>query len=249
MIQNRFPDPFEIQNADGIFPAVCIVEHARNYIPSSMDGLGVASEHLSEHIAWDIGIEGVTRIVSETLDIPSIYCTYSRLIVDPNRPEGHPQMFWPESDGIAIPGNKDVGEKEREQRLSGIYHPYHKAAGTLVDAVCRRHGGSVPVLSMHSCTPHLRNGPPRPWHVGLSTYESDEFMEKFAMILRAENMHVGIHEPYDTRDYFGTSVDRHGREKGLPHLLVEIRQDLIGEQKGIGQMADVFIRAFTKLMR
>ncbi len=244
-----FQNPYEFQNRKGLFPAACIVEHARNAIPAELNGLGVSPEDLQKHIAWDIGIEGVTRIVSDALDIPAIYCLYSRLIVDVNRPEGHPQMFWPESDGIAIPGNRDLTDRETAQRLNEIYHPYHQAADALVEEVRARHGGTVPVLSMHSCTPQLSGGPPRPWHVGLSTYDSDDLMERMAALLRAENLHVGMHEPYDVRDYYGTSVDKHGREKGLPHLLIEIRQDLIGDTKGVRKMGDLFTPILRTLVK
>ena len=97
-----FPRPFEIENENGTFPAICFVEHARNKIPASMDNLGLTPEALQTHIAWDIGIEKVTRIASAALGIPAIYCLYSRLIVDVNRPRNHPEIFWPQSDGVVI---------------------------------------------------------------------------------------------------------------------------------------------------
>jgi len=91
----RFPNVYELQNEAGTFPAVFTVEHARHYIPDFLNGLGVREEDRLSHIGWDIGIEGVTRRLSDALDVPSIYCLYSRLIIDVNRPIHHPQLCRP----------------------------------------------------------------------------------------------------------------------------------------------------------
>lgn len=243
----RFPEPFAIQNETGSFPAVFLVEHARNAIPPEMHNLGLAPEYLKEHIAWDIGIEGVARAVSDALDIPSAYCLYSRLIVDANRPVDHPQMFWPESDGIPVPGNHNISDEEKTARLNGIYHPYHRAADDLVDATVKRHDKPIPILAMHSCTPSLRGGAFRPWEVGMSTYANDDLMHWMADLLRAEGINPGLHQPYSLRGYRGDSIDLHANQKGLPHLLIEVRQDLIGDEKGIGEMSALLTRIFRRL--
>jgi predicted N-formylglutamate amidohydrolase len=243
----RFPDPFAIQNETGAFPAVFLVEHARNTIPTDMNGLGLAPDYLQEHIAWDIGIEGVARAVSDALDIPAAYCLYSRLIVDANRPIDHPQLFWPASDGIPVPGNHNISEEEKAARLDGIYHPYHQAADNLVTSTVARHGRPIPILAMHSCTPALRGGPFRPWEIGMSTYASDDFMDWMADLLRDEGINPGMHEPYSLRGYAGDSIDIHAHQKKLPHLLIEVRQDLIGDEKGIAEMAALLTKVFQRL--
>ncbi len=243
----RFPNPFVIQNESGSFPAVFLVEHARNTIPAEMNGLGLAPEYLNEHIAWDIGIEGVARAISDTLDVPAAYCLYSRLIVDANRPIDHPQLFWPESDGIPVPGNHNISEEEKSARLDSIYHPYHQAAENLVDATVKRHGKAIPILAMHSCTPTLRGGEFRPWEVGMSTYANDDLMHWMADLLSAEGINPGLHQPYSLRGYAGDSIDIHANRKKLPHLLIEVRQDLIGNEKGVAEMADLLTRVIGRM--
>ena len=236
----HFPTPYDIQNPDGKFPAVLCVEHARNYIPPEMNGLGVSAADLQTHIAWDIGIEGVTRLLSDDLDIPAIYALYSRLIIDINRPLGNPELIRPESDGIVIPGNIGLSESDHAQRIKEIYEPYHAAAAKMM-----RH--QPVVIGMHSCTPQLRGGDFRPWHIGLSTYESEEEMAALAAVLKSFGLKVGVHEPYDARELPGMSLDLHGRQNGLPHILVEIRQDLIGDAAGQARWADIMARALIAL--
>lgn len=245
---HRFPEPFSLQNPAGAFPAVFLVEHARNTMPAILKKLGLSEPHLSQHIAWDIGIEGVTRALSDDLDVPSIYCLYSRLIVDVNRPENHMEMFWPVSDGVDIPGNADISEQERLARLEGIYHPYHKAAADLVTAAHERHGDRLHVIGMHSCTDQLRGKEKRPWEIGLSSYDNEDFLQNCAALLKNHGLNVGIHEPYDVRSYRGVSLDRHGYSRGIRHLLIEIRQDLIADEEGQRQWAGILGPVFRELL-
>lgn len=235
-----FPAPYDIQNPDGRFPAVLCVEHARNYIPPEMNNLGVSEADLQSHIAYDIGIEGVTRRLSDDLDIPAIYGLYSRLIIDLNRPLDHPELIWTQSDGIVIPGNIGLSEGDHGRRIREIYDPYHEAAGKMMR-------GDPVVIGMHSCTPQLRGQPFRPWHIGLSTYDSEDEMAALADVLKSFDLKVGIHEPYDTRELPGSSLDRHGRRNGLPHILIEIRQDLIADDAGQARWADIMARALIAL--
>lgn len=243
----RFPNPFTLQNPDGAFPAVLLVEHARDFIPAEMKGLGVAAEDIKSHIGWDIGIEGVTRGVSEALGAPAIYCLYSRLIIDVNRPLHSPELVRPESDGIPIPGNAGADAENIRARVAQIYDPYHAAAEELCAEAQSR--GARFVVSMHSCTPQLRRGVFRPWEIGLSTYRSEKTMERLGALLRAEGFNVGLHEPYDTRDLPGASLDIHGAQRGMEDILVEIRQDQIADADGQKRWAGIMARALSALAR
>ncbi|PZQ46403.1 MAG: N-formylglutamate amidohydrolase [Micavibrio aeruginosavorus] len=235
-----YPDSFEIQNKDGNFPAVLCVEHARSYIPAHLNNLGVSENDVQTHIGWDIGIEGVSRYLSDDLNIRAIYGLYSRLVIDINRSLEHAELIRPESDGIKIPGNAGLGAAEREARIEQIFNPYHEAAKKLIrkDDV---------VIGMHSCTPQLRGGDFRPWHIGLSTYDSEDEMMALAEVLKESNLKVGIHEPYDCRAMPGTSLDTHGRQRGLPHILVEIRQDLIADEAGQKRWGNIMAKALIGL--
>lgn len=245
---SRFPDVYDIQNEDGDFPAIFTVEHARHTIPPFLNNLGIAPEHILTHRGWDIGIEGVTRRLSDLLNVPSIYCLYSRLIIDVNRPLHHPQLCRPDSDCVLIRGNFCLSEDERQERINDIFHVYHNAT----DALIRKVRGRIEtpfLFSMHSCTTQLRGGQFRPWEIGITTYGHDEPMERLAKILSDdEGFNVGQHEPYDCRTLMGQSCHRHGLLNNLPHVLIEIRQDLIEDEAGQARWADILARAYRKFL-
>lgn len=243
----QFPNPYTIQNPGGAFPAVLLVEHARNFIPAEMEGLGVKPQEIETHIGWDIGIEGVTKGVGVALDAPAIYCLYSRLIIDVNRPLNSLELVRHESDGITIPGNARADAADIRARVAQIYDPYHAAAEELCAGAQER--GARFVISMHSCTPQLRRGVFRPWEIGLSTYNSEGTMERFGALLRGEGFNVGLHQPYDTRDLPGASLDVHGARRGMEDILVEIRQDQIADAAGQARWAEIMTRCISSLVR
>jgi predicted N-formylglutamate amidohydrolase len=94
------------------------------------------------------------------------------------------------------------------------------------------------LVAVHSCTP-VFHGVSRPWEVGV-LYEHDP---RFALILldilKAEDhLCVGDNEPYymsSDRDY---AVPVHGQRRGIPHVELEIRQDLIESLEGQAKWAE-----------
>jgi len=240
-----FPNPYDLQNVNGNSRYVFLVEHARNAIPASLDNLGVSDADMQKHIAWDIGIEDVSRAVSDNLNVPAIYGMYSRLLAEINRAVGHPDIFRSVYDDIKIPGNVNLSAEEKAQRMDEIYKPYYAAATKMITEHCDKIGKeNVIGVAMHSCTKQLQGQPERPWHIGLSTYNSDAMMHDIADLLTAKGFEVGLNEPYDIKDYPGVSLDINCHQRGLPTLLIEIRQDLIDtKDKALG-WADIMSEVF-----
>ncbi len=79
------PPIFE-QNAAGRSPFFFTCDHYGRLIPRKMGDLGLPAEELTRHIAWDIGIAGVAKTLSQHLDAQLIAQRYSRLVIDCNRP-------------------------------------------------------------------------------------------------------------------------------------------------------------------
>ena len=92
------PSPVRVLRAHGASPFVLTADHAGQCIPRRLGSLGVAAAELERHIAWDIGIAGVTERLSELLDAAAALQTYSRLVVDCNRdpswPSAMPKCRW-----------------------------------------------------------------------------------------------------------------------------------------------------------
>src|SRR5260221_13147114 len=78
-------DAFILVNAKGTSPYGLVCEHAGFLLPKSLGTLGLSVQDLQKHIAWDIGAEGVARLLSKLLDAPLAVQRYSRLAYDCNR--------------------------------------------------------------------------------------------------------------------------------------------------------------------
>ncbi|MGE3874502.1 MAG: N-formylglutamate amidohydrolase, partial [Parvibaculaceae bacterium] len=144
---------------------ILIADHARNILPAEYGSLGLPPQQFERHIAYDIGVEAVTRGLASKLGCPALLATFSRLLIDPNRGADDPTLIMRVSDGAIVPGNAHVDETERERRLARFHRPYHAAIRAEVDAALAQ--GIDPLLvSIHSFTPFWK-GIARPWHVGI----------------------------------------------------------------------------------
>ena len=80
------PAPVTVHNENGSSPFLIVADHAGNSMPRALDRLGVLETECERHIAWDIGIGAVCRLVADALDATLIQQIYSRLVIDCNRP-------------------------------------------------------------------------------------------------------------------------------------------------------------------
>lgn len=201
-------------------------DHASNHVPTEIGGtLGLSEGEMGRHIAYDIGAAGVTRRLAEQLNAPAILSNFSRLVIDPNRGEDDPTLIMKLYDGTIIPGNRHVDEAETERRLQLLYKPYHDAFAKLA---ARRE--DTVLCAIHSYTPRLVGRHPRPWHIGVLYASDDRLAQSLLSRLRAEpDLCVGENEPYSGH-LPGDAMDRHGTLPGRPHVLIELRHDLIATE-------------------
>ncbi len=209
-------------------------DHASNAVPDEVGGtLGLSEGEMGRHIAYDIGAAGVTRRLAERLEAPAILGCFSRLVIDPNRGEDDPTLVLKLYDGTIIPGNRAVGAAETERRLDLFHRPYHDALGRLA----ARRADTV-LCAIHSFTPRLVGRHPRPWHVGVLFASDERLARPLLARLRAEpDLCVGENEPY-LGHLPGDAMDRHGIIPGRPHVLIELRHDLIATEDGQHAWAD-----------
>lgn len=242
MLEEDDPAPFSIFNPDGTAPVLLVCDHASNCVPSALDNLGLSDAALARHIAVDIGIAAVTHRLADLLNCPAVLCGYSRLVIDCNRQPGDPTAIPSISDETPVPGNQDISEWDAEQRTEAIFWPYHRAIGDTLAHLWRRQPDQAPmVIAMHSFTPCLNGGTPRPWHVGLLWNQDNRLMVPLMAALRLQGWTVGDNEPYSGREIAYT-LDSHATAAGLAHAAVEIRQDLISSDQGV----EIWARAMAK---
>ncbi|MBD2841662.1 N-formylglutamate amidohydrolase [Erythrobacter rubeus] len=197
---------------------VCVADHASNYVPEGIP-LGIARDLLNDHIAVDIGVNGVAERMARRHDVPAHLACVSRLVVDLHREEDHPNVVPTESDGHLIPGN--IGA-DVEARLEKYYRPYHDALEKWLEAADPKL-----IISLHSFTPKMQNGDDdRPWEVAL-LYNEDDRAARHAIRLFGElGLNVGDNEPYSGKELNAT-MNRHAEAHGRYYCAIEVRQDLI----------------------
>lgn len=224
-----------------------LCDHAAQTVPRGLHGLGLASVELDRHIAWDAHAADLARHLADRLDAPAFLHGYSRLVVDANRHFDDPSCFVEVSDGTRIPGNLGLDRPAREQRWQQLHQPYHDAIRGWLDA--RERDGRIPVLlSVHTFTPVLVGQVPRPWPVGVLWNRDGRLALPFMAALTRDGVLVGDNEPYSGRDGFGYTMAVHAEARGLPHLLIEVRQDLLATADDRAQWADRLAQVLRPLL-
>ncbi|MBI1260928.1 MAG: N-formylglutamate amidohydrolase [Rhizobiales bacterium] len=225
--------PYEIYNAKGSMRFLVLCDHASPDLPDGYGTLGLPPREFERHIAYDIGAADVARDLAGHLDCPAVLGVYSRLLIDLNRGEDDPTIIMKLSDGSIIEGNRMVdffnNAAEFRHRVTAYHAPYHAQIAKMISGAMA--AGEIPVIvSVHSFTPSWR-GVPRPWETGILWDRDDRLARPLIERFRAEGVCVGDNEPY-TGALQGDCMFVHGTMNGLPHVLVEIRQDLIGHPAG-----------------
>jgi len=216
---------------DALTDVILVCDHARNAVPLEIGSLGLPDYEMGRHIAFDIGARAVTLGLAARLGAGAVLSTYSRLVIDPNRGEDDPTLIMRLYDGTIIPANRDVALEERERRIVAYHRPYHDCVDDAITAVIEQDRTPV-LISIHSFTPALKGRPVRPWHVGVLWDRDERLVRPLLDVLGHEQgLVVGDNEPYSGQ-LRGDSMWRHGTARGLPHALIEIRNDLISDREG-----------------
>lgn len=240
------PAVFTVHNLHGTSPFVLLADHAGQCVPAGLANLGLPRHELDRHIGWDIGIAGTTRELARRLDAWAIEQTYSRLLIDCNRPLASPTLIPDLSDATVIPANAGLDAGQRQQRIDAIHAPYHARIGAELD---RRRDAGIPTLlvMMHSFTPVMA-GFERPWHAGVLYHQDTRFAHALLQALRDEgDLVVGDNQPYSVSSSSDYAVPVHGEGRGLVHVELEIRQDLIADIAGQQAWAARLERLFRTL--
>ena len=232
----------EIINKGGAANLVLICDHASNFIPEDYAGLGLSDDLLKTHIAWDIGAEALTRHLSKKLDAPAVLARHSRLLIDTNREVGDDTQIVAKSDGVDIPGNQGLEMAGRLQRIKNFYLPFHETCDGVVASRLEMHPC---VIGVHTFT-KIYGGRGRDLEIAVMWNSDDRLATLFGKIFETRGFKVGWNEPYSGESLF-YSMDRHGHDNGLPHLTVEVRQDLVETRTGQKKFAAVIADAYAEI--
>lgn len=228
------PPPCRVLAPAGQSRFLLFADHAGQRVPQALHGLGLPQHELDRHIGWDIGVAGLAEALSAQLDAVAIVQTYSRLVIDCNRPLTAPGSIALTSDGTPIPGNQDLDPAAREARAEAIFTPYHDRIAAELEA---RAAQQPIVISLHSFTPVMSDFA-RPWQAGVLYNRDGRFALALKYELEGEGLIVGDNEPYAVSDATDYGVPVHVEPRRLLHVELEIRQDLIAHAGGQAEWAD-----------
>lgn len=240
------PAPFRVLNPHGRARLLVVCDHASNRIPAALENLGLDELALGRHIACDIGAGGVAEQLALHLDAPAVLAGYSRLVIDCNRGLDDPTSILAVSDGEFIPGNHGLGAGDKEERARQFFHPYHDAIRRRLESFERR--GIVPAfVAVHSFTPVFQQVQ-RPWQFGILWDKDPRIPVPLITALRALGLAVGDNEPYSGRAPADHTIDHHAEGGGLPHVSIEIRQDLIDHPEGVERWSRVLGEVLERIL-
>jgi predicted N-formylglutamate amidohydrolase len=216
-----------------------LCDHASSAMPAEYGNLGLTTEEFERHIAYDIGAAPLTRALAHHFGAPALLANFSRLLVDPNRGADDPTLVMRLSDRTIVPGNARIDATEIERRRQRFWQPYRDGTARMIEAMLA--SGVVPaIVSIHSFTP-VWKGVARPWQVSV-LWDSDPRMAvSFIAALRAEGLVVGDNEPYDGA-LEGDTLYQHATQRGLAHMLIEMRQDLVAGADEVAHWAERLAR-------
>jgi predicted N-formylglutamate amidohydrolase len=241
------PGPFRVLNAHGRAPLLVVCDHASRRVPAALNNLGLDELALGRHIASDIGAGDVAARLAQLLHAAAVLANYSRLVIDCNRGLNDPTSILAISDGEFIPGNQGLSEEDKAERARQFFHPYHDAIRRRLESFERR-AITPAFVAVHSFTPIFKDFQ-RPWQIGILWDKDPRIPVPLLEKLRARGVVVGDNEPYSGKAPADHTVDHHAEGGGLPHVSIEIRQDLIDHPEGVARWAGVLGDVLAEILR
>ncbi len=242
------PGPFQILNPLAASAWVITCDHASNRVPRALGTLGLPESERARHIGWDIGAAAVTGGLVARLDAWAILQNYSRLVIDCNRPPGVASSIPVRSENTVIPGNVGITPEAALARRVALFDPYHAAITTELN-VRQIAARPARLVAMHSFTP-VYEGVARPLHAAVLYHRDTRLAQALLRRLAAEpGLVIGDNDPYRVTDESDYGIPVHGEQRGLPHVEIEIRQDLIAHGAGQAEWIDRFARLLPAAAR
>lgn len=231
------PPPFYVMHATSDKPILLVCDHAACQFPRVLGDMGLDPFARRCHLAIDIGAGPLTEYLADRLGVTAVLAQYSRLVVDCNRELLDAGAFLEYADGIVVPGNRKLSEDDKNARAAAIYWPYHNAINTQIQRFLAT-GVRPAFIAVHSFTPVL-NGKVRPWEIGVLWDKDQSLRDIFIEQFSAAGFNVGDNEPYSGKAPADYTIDNHAEPSALPHLGIEIRQDLINDAAGIARLGNI----------
>jgi predicted N-formylglutamate amidohydrolase len=244
VISSAYGTAAEVHNADGRAPLLLVCEHASPRIPERFGTLGLDPADVRAHIGWDIGALDLARALSDRLDAPLVHAGMSRLIYDCNRPPDSPTAIRDVSEHFQIPGNRGLSEPERAERVQHCYLPFLALLEDSVERAIERTPfvGTPNIITIHTFTP-VFDGKARAVELGVLHGSDPTLADR---MLRMANAVTGLkaerNAPYDAADGVLHTIEQQAVARGLPGVMLEVRNDLVDTPQRVAAVSDRLAR-------
>jgi len=227
LLSKKDRPPFQLLAGKREQPWVLLGDHAGSFFPVKTKQLSLSLADRERHITYDLGIKALLERLFILTGATILIGNYSRLVIDLNRPLSYADSVTLQSDGIPIPGNQHLTEINRRERQEEIFWPYHRA----IEATLKNllgHGLKPKIMSLHSFCCQLQGFEKRPWHAGVLWNKDDRLAGKLYNFLKQKTKwQIGNNQPYSGQDPCSFTLPFHAEPLDLPHVLLEIRQDML----------------------
>lgn len=182
-----------------------------------------AARTLASHRGWDPGAATLAQALGRATGVAPLVCTWTRLLVEPNRSLGHPRIFSEFSRGLSA--------AERARAIERYWRPHRERVERALDTAATR--GAALHVAVHSFTPVL-DGVPRPFEIGLLYDPRRTWERALARAWRARlrevapDLRVRLNQPYKgTSDGLTTAQRKRLSDRRYAGIELELNQAVL----------------------
>ena len=175
----------------------------------------------------------MARRLERLLDAPLLLQRYSRLVFDCNRPPESPDAMPEVSEVTSIPGNRGLTPAARLARIREVCRPFHNGISDFLDRRAAE-GQATLLISLHSFTP-VYKGKQRSTELGI-LHDRDTRLSS-TLVKSFPRVDARLNEPYGPKDGVLHLLNLHAAPRGLLHVMIEVRNDLISTERGQDEWA------------
>ena len=225
-------NPVTVVDTSSNHSTLVLCEHASNHIPSGLHNLGLSTDILKSHVAWDPGALEIALALHKLLNSRLIFSNVSRLAYDCNRPPEATTAIPQKSEIYCIPGNVDLTEAQKMERVQKIYIPFRD---TVISSL--RNNILNFMVTIHTFTP-IFHGKRRSVEIGVLHGNDQRLANKLMSNCPGSSPFIiKMNEPYSASDGVAHSLNLYGEMFNLPTVMLEVRNDLVDSPKKQNQMA------------
>lgn len=215
----------------GAGPVVMTCEHASVRMPEPWAWPEADRWLVGTHWSYDLGVADLVRALHDRTGWPAVLSRFTRLLVDPNRPVDHPDLFRTTAEGRVVHLNAGLSQAERARRIRALHAPYEATVDQVVEAAA-----DAVVMSLHSFTP-VYEGKRRALELGVLFDEDEDTARQIAQLLSDAGWHVRLNEPYSGRAGLMYAAARPAKKFDRTSIELEVRQDLLMDPDRVERLA------------